>query len=156
MLYDFLIEANNHPERPSKAQEGDIKCMRPSGKPWGKKERCYSLIVPVDITETEAKLLMSPLYEDGSFPPEVEAIEKMGLSPPETVHKRRFKLPLSLLKNKVPQLDLTRVRDREDPYQPFIDGDLTITLSSQDKIAIFYDKHKKSFKYCTGAVEVNE
>ena len=154
MVYDILIAVVNDPARPGRVQEDDIVALRPAGQPWGKKERAGFLAVPIELTEEEAKILVSPLYEGGAFEPEVEAVEKLGLKSPKTIHKRRYKLPLALLRDRVPGLDIKRVQDRDDDYQPFIDGHIQVKLTTQEKKALFYDKHRRSFKYKDGAVEV--
>ena len=154
MVYDVLIAVVNDADNPHRVQEGDIVALRPAGQPWGKKERAGFLVVPVELTDAEAKILMSPLYDGGAFEPEVEAVEKIGLEPPKTIHKRRYKLPLALLRARVPDLDIKRVQDRDDDYQPFIDGHIQVKLTTQEKKALFYDKHRRSFKYKNGAVEV--
>jgi hypothetical protein len=97
-VYEMFIAAHNF--GPGRAQEGDIIAVREPIGFIGNKEQADFLLLVVE-TEIPAEDLM----ETGSR------------------RKRERFLPLQALASKGLQLNLDRVRDPQDKYQPGIDPD---------------------------------
>jgi len=72
----------------------------------------------------------------------------LGKAKPQTVGKRRFRIPMEVITDGYyPDLDLDRVADKEDNYQPLKDNNIVIDFS--EKVSIIKDLHKNSFRYNT-------
>lgn len=89
-----------------RAMEGDIVGIRRPHYEVGTKERSAFLWLRLQgLEENDMSQLAAP-YEEA-----------------DTIYdKRRYCIPLARLKQIVPSLDLARVRDRNDAYQPFMSG----------------------------------
>jgi len=129
MVVEFLIAAASEPE-PWRKKEGDVICARPAGRPWGKKERTAGLIVRArGISLEDALSLAGPCYEGGV----VSA-------------KRRHAIPLEEIRaGWLPGMDLSRVRDRSDDYQPLLSAGVVVDFS--EPVAVCFDKRRGRFKY---------
>jgi hypothetical protein len=139
--WEIAIAVCNEPESYRK-QEGDIIAFKPSPWNWGNKEVDQYLIVTVDgMTQDEMVNLCKPMYEGGETD-EAVAIEN-NIKP---TAKRRYRLPLGLLKNGwLPTLDTQKVRDKKLTYQPLQND--KIVIDTTEKVAIFQDKFTETYKY---------
>ncbi len=151
MLFELAIACRDEPEAWRK-KEGDVIAVKPHPWEWSKGEMGNHLIVIANFeTKIDAERLTIPYYEGGveSF----SLADSFGFSihPPAIIEKRKFNLPLDILRNGwSPDLNLDRVIDISDAYQPFKDGKIIIDTS--EKVAIFKDKHRGTFKYAARKV----
>lgn len=100
MRYEIAIQTIDYPE-PGRAKAGDIICVRPATGAIGKKEQGVLLWVTVDIADSR---IVAGLTDQNSTKGE----------------KRRFSIPLTRLKSIMSSLDLARVANPKDNYQPFV------------------------------------
>lgn len=112
MKFEIAIQAYDYPE-PHRAKAGDIIVVRAATGAIGKKEQKSFLWLTVDITDLRLIL---------------------GLAEPDTARgtKRRFAIPLDRLKQLMSSLDLTRVANPKDAYQPFVSVNGSRMTSTQD------------------------
>lgn len=94
-------------------QEGDIVTIRPAKGYVGKKEMKNFLWLTIDLTDEQLAKLQDYNTLD---------LDK-NLDPLPNQPKRRKKIDLMTLKTRMPSLDLDRVRNTEDSYQPLVDMD---------------------------------
>ena len=123
---------------------GDIIAVMPADWVWGTAERKQYLIVIVDLGATisdiaTARKLEIPQFLTGErwYP------EQM----PEVIGKRRYKIPLDVLKSKAAFkgiiIDLNKVADPDDNYQP-LEKD---SFSKEEGLDLLFDKAlKRKFK----------
>lgn len=155
--YEFLIACRDEQEEHRK-KEGDIIDVKPTPWKWGRKETRRFLIVPVEAAgflPKDIKELCEPQRENGLlfrdlplelvFDKDGNADAEVRDDSPRGVAKRRFQIPLEILRGWMPDLDLDRVRNQDDHYQPFKENGIVVDLSEQ--VAIIKDKVKGSFKY---------
>lgn len=144
--WEFAVAVRDEVE-PHRKKEGDLIAVKPYPWQWGRKEINAYLIVVLDgLTKDEAHRLCAPLYEDGSLEqPDPE------ISDPKIMAKRRFKIPLETIKNGwLPSLDLERVRNIKDVYQPLKETETV--LDTKEPVAICFDKYLGSFKFAEAKV----
>lgn len=139
--WEIAIAVCNEPEAHRK-QEGDIIAVKPFPWTWGTKELDQYFILIVDgMTQDEVHALCVPLYENGETNQDVimdNNLKKLG--------KRKFSVSLDLLKKGwFPQLDLVKVRDKTVVYQDM--KETQVIIDATEKVALFYDKFLKSYKY---------
>jgi len=134
-----------------KQRAGDIVNAMPNGKPHGKMPMKTRLIVPVDgLTKEEARRLCSPHYPDGReqdillepniHNPTPELKVRMEEKP---LAKRKYNISLNKLKQVYPALDLKRVVDETDTYQPFLENNIVVDLAVEHNL--IFNKHKNTF-----------
>lgn len=129
MRYDLFIQRYDLPGLRAKA--GDVIAIRPHRDAIGTKELRQFLMVTMDIAD--------PRILDGLDMPNIDAKGQL-------VSKRRFQIPLTRLKDLMSSLDLSRVADSRDPYQPFVNivggnralpvADIPVTGTIVDKEAV--------------------
>lgn len=138
--FEFAIAICDEVESHRK-KEGDIIAVKPYPWQWGKKELDQYLIVVMEgLTEEEAHKLCIPHFITGTdcYPPD-------DSERPKNLAKRRFKIPLDTIKDGwLPSMDLEKVRDKTDKYQPLKDE---VVIDLKESVAICFDKHKDSFKF---------
>ncbi len=125
--------------------EGDIIDVKPSPFLWsrsivGPKDSPF-LALTLNISPEEAKKLKNAYYEDGLEP------ENIILPNRVKIKERKYNIPIGevLAPGWLPTLNISRVRDRNDAYQPF-DKQVVIDCINE-KCAVIYDKFKQGFKY---------
>lgn len=89
-----------------RVQEGDILDVR---DPIG----------GVGVSAAETQWVVWLLMDES----EVPAREALKSADDPSNNKYRYQLPLAALKSALPALDLDRLRDADDAYQPFVDSD---------------------------------
>jgi hypothetical protein len=94
-------------------QEGDIVAVRRPGEGIGRLEQRAFIWLRVDGVDLGEAQTWVEGNTEGLPSADPAAI---------TYEKRRYCIPLARLKQLLPSLDLARVRDRADPYQPFLNG----------------------------------
>lgn len=130
MIYEIAIQAFDYPE-PHRAKAGDIVCVRRPTHAIGTLEQASLLWITVDIPD--------PRIIDGITQPRVDGSGRV-------VEKRRFRIPLAKLKALMSSLDLDRVANPKDRYQPFVGvravgGDIVMDHKTPVPITgIFEDK----------------
>jgi len=96
-----------------RAREGDIiEIRKPIGQ-IGRLEAAHILWLLIEGLDTGEMAKLKERFFEG---PDTEA------SP--VYEKRRFCIPFDRLKQVVPSIDVNRIRDRADKYQPFLPVDL--------------------------------
>lgn len=105
-----------------RAQEGDIVARREPGNGIGTAEAHNFLWLRISGLEELGLWKLTDIFTDPPTRPEDRPV--VGRRYFALFDKRRFCIPLERLKIVAPWLDLNRVRDRSDPYQPFIPIDL--------------------------------
>lgn len=141
-IMEVAILGANHAPMASgheRAVEGDIITIRHPLNGIGLSEMARFLWMRVEGEDIGNMIrfkheLREPLKENGSY----EDGEP-------TFDKRRFCIPLRRLKNVFPPLDIDRVRDLNDTYQPFlnVDEDTGLYLARHSPfpiIGLVYDK----------------
>lgn len=161
MKWELAIACRDEVE-PHRKKEGDLIAYKPYPWQWGKKEVGSHLFVVVDgLTEDEISGLCTPQRADGLTRRDLDKIaldhtktvkgtvfenELFGLPDSLIVAKRRYKIPLEIIKDGwFPFLDFDRVRDITDEYQPF--KDLDVSINFNEKVAICFDKHLGKYRY---------
>lgn len=137
--FEFAIAVCDEPESHRK-QEGDIIAVKASPWKWGKKELKQYLIIVVDgLEKEEADKLCIPQFKSGEdWWPSYELFQ------PEIVAKRRFKVELNILKSNFdPNMDLLKVKNKTEEYQPIKDKNIIITTNSIETTSLIYDKYSK-------------
>ena len=139
--WEIALACVDEPEAHRK-EEGDIIAFKPSPWEWGTIELKEYLIVTVaGMTRDEVFQLCNSLYLNGET--DIETIEKKELFP---LKKRRFRLPLNILKNGwMSDINLTKVRNKKDAYQPVIDN--KIVIDTTEPVSIFLDKLTNKYKF---------
>lgn len=112
MKFEIAIQAYDYPE-PHRAKAGDIIVVRQAVGAIGKKEQGSYLWITIDVSDVR---IVAGLNE-----PDVDAGEK-----------RRFSIPLQRLKSIMSSLDLERVANPKDNYQPFVSVSGSRMTSTQD------------------------
>ena len=139
--WEVAIAVCDEPESWRK-KEGDIIDFKPAPWVWSRKEIDQYLIVIVDnMTRNEMAQLCVPLYENGETDEEIIMDKRL-----KCLAKRRYKLPLNVIKNGwIPELDTQKVRDKSLIYQPL--KEKSIVIDTTEKVAIFLDKYSQTYKY---------
>lgn len=139
--WEIALAVADEPEAHRK-KEGDVIAFKPAPWNWGKRELDQYLIVTVDgMTQDEMVQLCRHMYEGGETNETV--IMENNMKP---IAKRRYKLPLDLLKNGwIPSIDLQKVRDKTLVYQPLKEN--AVVVDATEKVAIFQDKFTGTYKY---------
>ncbi len=151
MLFELAIACRDEPE-PWRKKEGDIISVQPYPFAWESPKHNFLIIYASFPNEREAFRLISPYYEDGiENPPPVDGFG-FKLSLPAVVAKRKYKIPLDIIRDGwFPGLDMDRVRDITDPYQPFKTensiGNRIILDTEIERVSMFFDKHRGSFRF---------
>lgn len=173
--YEFAVTIKDESERHRK-KAGDISSVRPYPRNCGSKTIKQYLIVIVETSKTFEEMQNFTIRQFAD--PNVDSKEKEAIAFEEgqkPIAKRRYKIPLDLLKNDfIADLDMVKVSDPEVRYQPFksasqlvarFDGlekrqymeekDVdTVSLSSakyeefcidMDKTPVIWDKHTNDF-----------
>jgi len=122
-------------------KEGDIITYMPHPHEWGKMETNEFLIVIVEGSEEDIRELCEPLNKTGNLKKDIKykseiRTDKEGapfvvdvINDPEDeiiISKRRYAFDFSKFKN----IELDRVRDKKDHYQPFKEKDEVTELTS--------------------------
>ena len=170
--YEFCIAIKDEPEAHRK-KAGDIIALKPYPCETGWLTMRDHLVVIVSSNETLKEMLRYKgfYYEGGEdFGPDPDILQKK-------LAKRKYQIPLDILKNGwYPNLDITKIENKDYPYQPFkkaselaapytgkdgallqkvenldcgLDAEEEIVIDMTEQVAIIYDKYKKSFKYST-------
>lgn len=126
-LYDVVVWAKTL-ETHKNFVAGDIITIRLHGSPWGTMERKQFIIVPIEMTEEEARTLTASL-EDAAG---------------NVIHKRRYQLKLAFDKLGA---DLASFYDWFEDYQPFLDGQIQLSISTAQKEPLFYCKKRGRCKH---------
>jgi len=122
-------------------KQGDIIAVKPAGWQWGKKEVNGFLIVPVTgLTKEEAHSMCQPHYSGGIK--QEELTESMN---PVRAGKRRYSIPLDIIKDWEPDLNIADVENKNKVYQPLKNKGKKLDFA--EKVAICRDNHTKKFKY---------
>ncbi|MFH2099461.1 MAG: hypothetical protein ABIJ95_08130 [Pseudomonadota bacterium] len=129
---------------PGRVQEGAVVAVRPAGAGWGRAERKNLLIVPATgISRAEALRLCDPQLACGKSPQAMEEGDDRTI-----LRKRRFTLPPGLLKTGwLPGLDLARVADPREAYQPLLEAKAITIVDFGAKVAICKDEQKGSYRF---------
>lgn len=130
MKWEFLIAIRDEDDLPSghkRKKEGDVIAFKPHPWEWGEKEvRGYFIVIVDGLTREEAADLASPV-DDGTM-------------------KRRFAIPFEIIKKGwCPRISMAHVRNSRMRHQPVKDDG--IVMDAREKVAIFFDKKRQSFKY---------
>lgn len=104
MIYEIAIQAFDYPG-PHRAKAGDIVCVRPPTHAIGLLEQASLLWITVDIPDPR---IISDITQ-----PRIDASGRLA-------EKRRFRVPLTRLKTLMSAMDLDRVANPTDNYQPFV------------------------------------
>jgi len=92
-------------------KEGDIIAIRNPLGYIGKSEAAKLLWLLVEGLDFSDMVDFNNVFTEGIFPDEIR------------YEKRQYCIPLKRLKEAAPFIDLNRVRDRNDKYQPFLSVD---------------------------------
>lgn len=112
--YEVAIACWTAPEE-QRINEGDIVAWKPHPHEWGNKEINQFLIIPVTgATKEDLNNISKPMQDEE---------EKI-------IRKRKFSIPLDIVKKHYPDLDFDRVRDVNDIYQPLKDNNIFIDISA--------------------------
>lgn len=179
--YEIAIAVTDEQDLPSghkRKKEGDIVSVRPYPRNCGRKVINQSLVVIVESNATFQEMLnlTAPLYTDGLLErPESEILQGIEVKP---IAKHKYMIPLDIIKNGwLPDLDLSKVRDKGKIYQPFksdvqlvqkFDGmnghrilirsevdtqsayaakNVELVIDINEKVSFAFDKHLGSFKF---------
>lgn len=143
MKWEFAVRAYDQEDLASghkRSKKGDIIGYAPYPHTWGTAEQNGFIHIVVDgITEDEARQMCLPYYEGG--------VESFGIDEqPATIGKRKYAFDFDKLKKGwLPTMDMTKIENPNEKYQPFKDNNIVIDMT--EKVAIVKDKHKGSFKY---------
>ncbi len=108
-------------------KEGDVIAMVQYPWTWSTLERKRVLIVVVDNLQDE-------YYEE------------LASASSSANDKRKYKMPFDIPRDGwYPSLDLDRVRDPNDEYQPL--KDLSIVIDAAEEYSMFYNKDTSAYKY---------
>ena len=137
-----IKDENDLPSGHKRKKEGDIIAYKPAPWNWGKVEVKTHLIVPIDgLTEEEVMELCEPEYDNGKKLSEMTQEEQMTAKP---VKKRRYSLPLDNIKNGwIKDMDLNRVANPEEEYQPIKDNKIEINM--KEDVRKVYDRKTGTF-----------
>lgn len=142
--YEILVAANDFT---NSVQEGDIVVVRRTSevfrrRGWSGEERRKFLIIPVrGLQDRDMYRLKEPLLESGKHKDEIS----MGQKNEETVVKpRRYQIPAEIWEKNI-ELDLKRVRNTTEDYQPFLFRDVVLDFS--ERVNICKDKYTDTFRY---------
>lgn len=150
-------------------KEGDIVAFKPHPwGDWGKKGELNHLIIVADGLEQEDLEAMSQYHrDDGLTMGEIKGMadtffkaskgtifegQPYFVHESKIVSKKRYGIRLDRIKRWYKGLDLDRVRDVTDRYQPFLANPKKYTSGSividfNEKVAICHDKHTGKTKY---------
>jgi len=141
--YEFYLAVTDEPEAHRK-NEGDIVTILPYGAECGSAVVDEYLIVIVELGETDLEKVkerfMQPLLENGHIDDvtfrdiyDTDGIDLvryprgqyvldiksgMAMLRPRKIGKNKYSIPLQKIKDKIPELDLVKVRDKKVKYQP--------------------------------------
>ena len=127
---EVAILVKDYPES-HRANEGDIITVRVPRGCIGRKERSSFLWVHIDGLTSDDRHL--------------KGCDRVNETDKSVRAKRRYSVPLDRLKAVVPTLDLARVRDLNDEYQPFLTidartGDCKLVGTPLNMAGLVYDK----------------
>jgi hypothetical protein len=145
-VYEILLCAKD--EEGNRKKAGDIIDIKTYPWNWGKIERRkYLVVLGVNLSLSDIENLTAPAMEI-TDPVLADPKEPLSYKPGEIriITKRRYNIPLEDIKKYwSPNIDLDRVQDVEDEYQPVKDAFDVIDFS--EKVGICYDKMRTAFKY---------
>ena len=141
--YELVIAIKDEPESWRK-NAGDIIDWKPAPWQWGRKEVSGYLIVPIkNLSEDTLHRFVQPEYDNGKL---LEEMTEKEMAEAKAVKKRRFTFPLDILKNGwCPDIDLERVADPEDNYQPLKDNNIVIDFD--EHVINVRDNKDNTFRY---------
>ncbi len=127
-----------------KRKAGDIIDYKKYPHNWGRKEVDQYLVIPIEnLSSFTLARFISPLYDNSKYPDEMTDEEMHSAA---IVKKRRHCFPLDILKTGwYPSMDLDRVADPTDVYQPLKDNGIFIDFDEHVKNVL--DKVDDSFRY---------
>ncbi len=127
-----VVTEPNHRTDTKRKDEGDIIAIRPYPWNWGVKEIDECLIVIIETArsyEVLRNLIRQSVYKDKVNNVVVKQGDYEELTNPETrtrdrnefemAHKNRFQISHAKVKERLSDLNLTKVRDKLLRYQPF-------------------------------------
>ena len=125
MRYEIFLQAYDYPE-PHRAKAGDILDIRAFTGEVGSEAAKRTVCITVDVAD----------------PRILEGMARQDLTRPG--EKRRFSIPLARLKSINSGMDLARVADPNDAYQPFMTVDRRtrrqLTKNDVPILNLFLDK----------------